>query len=323
MSNPTRSYLAVYTAVVVLLLTLPGCALVYYSGMPFVYDTTRVPSERSFLDIAYTPGGNDEPKHRLNFYVPDSGTDWPILVFVHGGGWSSGDKDFTFGGKDIYSNIGRFYASRGIATAVINYRLIPGVHWETQVNDVARSVVWLHQNAESYGADPANIFLSGHSAGAHLVARVALDQSVMWRVGGPENAIAGVVAVSGAGYDMADEETNRNGIMTGYLNKRFPLVDKSDTWPVDASVLQHIDSTDPPFLIMYGGSELKALKRQSHLLKEKLDDAAVENTMIEIPGRKHARMILLLSRENETASTAVTEFVKRHVTDVSNVSTNK
>jgi hypothetical protein len=54
----------------------------------------------------------DQRKHRLDFYVPE-GTGWPVLIFVHGGGWRRGDKALKFGRADPYGNIGRFYATRG------------------------------------------------------------------------------------------------------------------------------------------------------------------------------------------------------------------
>ncbi len=286
---------------------MQGCVVVYYAGMPLVYDS--IESTRTFADIPYSPLGETDRKNRLNFYLPDTGTSWPVLIFVHGGGWTSGDKDLTFGGKDIYLNIGRYYASKGIATAVINYRLIPGVHWESQVNDVATAVAWVQNNAGSFGADSSTVFLAGHSAGSHLISRVALDPAVLTRAGGRYTDIAGVIAVSGAGYDMTDEETNRSGLMTTYLERRFSLVDRSENWPVAASTLQYATADAPPFLIMYGGSEFASLKRQSRMLHDALVGCGVDSKLVEVPGRKHARMILLLSKDGGITSTAVRDFI--------------
>src|SRR5262245_33646251 len=126
----------------------------------------------SFRDLAYRDGR--DPKQTLDLYAPE-GKGWPVMVFVHGGGWNSGDKDLKVEGTAIYADVGRFFASQGVGTAVVNYRLLPRVSWRDQITDVAGAVAWLHRHAADYGGDPSQFFLAGHSAGAQLAARVALD----------------------------------------------------------------------------------------------------------------------------------------------------
>ncbi|MDP3130995.1 MAG: alpha/beta hydrolase, partial [Bacillota bacterium] len=69
-----------------------------------------------------------------------------MIIFVHGGNWDSGDKNYRAGGADVYANIGRFYAARGIGVAVINYRPQPVVAWPAQVDDVRAAVTWVRAN---------------------------------------------------------------------------------------------------------------------------------------------------------------------------------
>src|SRR5947207_2194299 len=85
-----------------------------------LYRAVALEQEQVRRDICYREGSGDE-KHRLDLFLP-RGTNWPILIFIHGGGLASGDKGLRFGGADVYGNIGRFYASQGVAVAVINYR---------------------------------------------------------------------------------------------------------------------------------------------------------------------------------------------------------
>src|SRR5690606_35188130 len=100
-----------------------------------------------FVDKRYFDGPTErDEKTRLDLFFP-AGSGWPVMVFVHGGGWSSGDKDLRVGGRDVYRNIGRFYAARGIGVAVINYRLLPGVHWRTQLRDVAHAALYTRTRA--------------------------------------------------------------------------------------------------------------------------------------------------------------------------------
>src|SRR5439155_18980367 len=100
---------------------------------------TRRSSDLIHRDICYREGSADE-KHRLDLFLPH-GTNWPILIFIHGGGLTSGDKALRVSGADVYGNIGRFYASQGIGVAVINYRLQPKVTWREQAEDVAHATL--------------------------------------------------------------------------------------------------------------------------------------------------------------------------------------
>ena len=89
--------------------------------MPFVYDAQSLAPDRVVRDVAYREGpGADPEKHRLDLFLPAEpvAPGWPVLVFVHGGGWTRGDRAFTVAGRDVYGNIGRFFASRGIVSTV-------------------------------------------------------------------------------------------------------------------------------------------------------------------------------------------------------------
>src|SRR2546427_6285578 len=134
------------------------------------YREAFFPPDQVYKDLNYwTSPSADQRKHRLDFYVP-RGSGWPVLIFVHGGGWKSGDKGLKFGDADPYGNIGRFYAARGIGVAVINYRLQPTVTWRDQLKDVARALAWVHERANDFGGDGRMIFLFGPSSGAQLAA---------------------------------------------------------------------------------------------------------------------------------------------------------
>src|SRR6185295_15486153 len=113
-------------------------------------------------------------KRQLDLFLP-SAPDFATVVFVHGGGWTSGDRMLTTGGADVYRNIGRFLAARGFATAVISYRLLFDVDWRGQAGDVARAVAFVQKSIEAKGGRPHGVFLMGHSAGAQLATRIALE----------------------------------------------------------------------------------------------------------------------------------------------------
>src|SRR5690242_5472635 len=74
-----------------------------------------------FRNLAYYEGADADPvRHRLDLYVPKGRKDFPVLFFVHGGYWRSGNKN-------LYAPLGRVFARNGIGTVIINYRLSPQV----------------------------------------------------------------------------------------------------------------------------------------------------------------------------------------------------
>lgn len=142
-----------------------------------------------------------DPKQVLDVYQPASRQDAPILIYVHGGAYVTGDKN-AYG--EVYANIGWWFARQGIVTLNATYRLAPASPWPGAVQDVRAMVAWARENAVRLGADPNRIFLMGHSAGATHVASYIFDRALQ-PADGP--GIAGAVLISGRyrlDYDPAD-----------------------------------------------------------------------------------------------------------------------
>ncbi len=317
-------------------LLLGGCsAAAEWIGVRFLYEPAGWPAERVLQDVAYREGAGADPvKHRLDFFLP-SGEGWPVLVFVHGGGWTAGDKSLKAGGADVYGNIGRFYASQGFGTAVINYRLQPetevvssaplrsddeaaseggsaqDVTWREQVDDVARAVAWMRANAAAHGGDPGSLFLMGHSAGAQLAAYVSLDPRPLESLGLSSDLICGVVPVSGAGYDLADAETYELGAERAWYEQRFRAGDPGDAWLREASAIRYVRRDAPPFLIIHVTNEWPSLKHQNRLLHAALEGAGAESRLLVVQGQGHNRMVLTLSRGGRTPVPEILEFLRR------------
>ena len=275
-------------------------------GIALLYKKADLPPAQVHYNIPYASDSN-VPKHRLDLFVP-SGTNWPVFIFVYGGGWTEGDKNLRVGGADVYGNIGRFYAAQGIGAAVINYRLLPTVRWRDQIADVAQATAWVHAHIAEYGGDPQRLFIGGHSAGAQLVTRVALDPEPLPRVGLSPSNLCGVIPVSGAGLDLTDAKSYALGESLAYFAQRFDT-GKRD-WQRDASPVGYAHPGAPPFLILYCGGEKQSLKRQSQRLSEVLSQNGISNQTVIVPGQSHARIVLTLSRPNKTASPAILNFIR-------------
>lgn len=156
--------------------------------------------------IAY---GSD-PLQTLDYW-PGASANAPLVVFVHGGGWSRGDKRMMHGSDKL-----RHWQAQGYAVASLNYRLVPDATVEQQAGDVAAAVALLKARHA-----PRRIALVGHSAGAHLVALVGTDPAYLAAAGLSFADIAGVVPLDGAAYDVAAQLADGPRIMGRTYRQAF------------------------------------------------------------------------------------------------------
>jgi arylformamidase len=279
------------------------------AGMAVLYNRVEWPEQRIVRDLPYH-GDSSDSKHRLDLFLPD-GDNWPVMVFIHGGGLNSGDKSLRVCGKDVYGNIGRFYASQGLGVAIINYRLQPKVTWREQVDDAAHAVAWVYSHAANYGANTNRLFVAGHSAGAYLASRLALDRNALRRCGLSSAILTGVVAASGAGLDLADARTYELGQRAWHYAARFRCGDTTDQWKKDASPVWCAAPGAPPFLILSAQRECEGLQRQSQLLHAALQRHHIPSRLVMVPGQNHCRLVLALSRADKPATEAVLHFIRK------------
>jgi acetyl esterase/lipase len=250
-------------------------------------------------DVAYYDGpGAHKVKHRLDLYLPRGQKDFPVLFFVHGGAWQRGDKAML----GVYSALGSFYARHGVGAVVINYRLSPAVQHPEHVKDVARAFAWTHKNIARYGGRPDRIFVCGHSAGGHLIALLATDESYLKAEGLSTKAIRGAIALSGV-YRIPDR----------YLASVFgtdPEVRKQ------ASPIEHARAGLPPFLIIYGDSDYPDCGREpSEAFAKALKDKGDRVETLEVKDCNHYSVYLNTALPDSPVSRAILAFIAAHSGD--------
>jgi arylformamidase len=141
------------------------------------------------VDVAYGPG----PRQRLDIFPPTArSAAAPIAVFVHGGFWRGGDKS-------NFSYLADGLGSLGAVVVIVGYPLCPAANLDEVLASVRSAICWIRAQAHELGGDPEQLWLFGHSAGAHLVAMCCCDNGSQseWPVG----SIKGAVMVSGM-YDL-------------------------------------------------------------------------------------------------------------------------
>jgi len=171
------------------------------------------PAAPAHQTIAY----GADPLQNLDFTPPPGAKGpVPLVVFVHGGGWTQGNKDNATGGWKA-----PHYTSLGYAFASINYRLVPQVSVEDEASDVATALARLIAEADRLGIDRHRIVLMGHSAGAHLVALLGSDERYLARVGLSQGDLAGVLPIDGAAYDVPAQMAAAGRYMQGRYKQAF------------------------------------------------------------------------------------------------------
>ncbi|MDP1736332.1 MAG: alpha/beta hydrolase [Caulobacter sp.] len=218
------------------------------------------------------------PRQAVDVYDRPGLKDAPVLLFVHGGGWSIGDKRGV--------NALPAYAERhGLLLVACNYRLAPEVDAGGCAQDVASAIFWLTENAAKYGGDPKRIFVAGHSAGAHLAALVAVDPRYLGQCGVRPSDIAGVIPIDGAGYDAVSQMRylgDGPGMLAGMYRNAFG----TRAAELSPTLLVQAGQAYPPFLIFHVASRPDA-QRQSQGLADALRAAGGQAEVVAAPGETH------------------------------------
>jgi acetyl esterase/lipase len=186
-------------------------------------------------DIHY---GTD-PRQALDIYQPDASIvkpethhvgGLPVVIFIYGGSWQSGDKEG-------YGFVGRSLAQAGYVSVVIDYRLAPKNIYPDYVNDSVSAISWVYQHIAQYGGNPNEIFVIGHSAGA-FNAVAAVDDERFWKNSRvPTAAIKGVIGLAGPySYDFREYDSKI----------AFP----TNLKPEDVMPDSHVRSDAPPHYLL-------------------------------------------------------------------------
>ena len=178
--------------------------------------------------VAYGP----EARQRMDIYRPKQALgNAPLVVFFYGGSWSSGERgDYRF--------VGEALASQGIVTLVADYRLSPEFRYPVFLQDSAKAVRWAFDHARDYGADPARVFVMGHSAGGYNAAMMALDKRWLQAEGLTPARLAGWIGLAGP-YDFLPIGDRLTQVAFSWPNT-----------PADSQPLSHASSASPPALLL-------------------------------------------------------------------------
>ncbi len=221
-------------------------------------------------DIAYAAG----PRHDLDVYAPRRPAPHaPVVVFIYGGGWDSGEKS-------QYAFVGDALASHGYVAVIPNYRISPDAHYPDFLEDSAKAAAWAKAHAREYGGDPDNLFLMGHSAGAYNAVMLALDPRWLGALGlDPKRDVKGVVGLAGP-YDFLP-------LKSAELKTIFGAEGQAPA----SQPINHVSPGEPPLFLGHDVGDTVVYPRNTEHLAAKVRAAGGDVEARYYKGLNHALMI--------------------------------
>ncbi len=258
-------------------------------------------------NVSYGSAGGQELL--LDVYSPETSlTTAPAIIFIHGGGWSGGDKS-------SFTKLATTAATAGVVAFSINYRLTKnGTNlYPAALDDSQRAVRWIRANAAKYNVNPTRIGAIGDSAGGHLVALLGMrdtrDNSdvSLSKFSSKVSCVVDMYGPTDFTLPVSEASPIVLSILKGFLGKtqaEAPELYK------DASPITWVSSKAAPFLIMHGTKDPLVPISQSEKLRDALEKAGVEVTYEAMPGDGHG---FTIKANLDRFNTLVHDFFMKHL----------
>lgn len=242
-------------------------------------------------NISYVAGSSN-PQQTLDLYLPKEKKAGPLLVYAHGGAWITGDKS-------DYVALGERFTKQGIAVAVVNYRLslTSDLRHPMAPKDLAASLNWLSTHAE--GFDPKQIFVSGHSAGAHMTACLVTIPEIFQSL---KQKPKGYIGLEGI-YDVVALVKRWPGYKDWFLTKAFG---PDELWAAASPTLMKVLAKEP-WLVVHSLEDELVDTDQSMKWAEHVGKAA---TYFQVSGPTHFGITESLGASGDKTTARILDFVR-------------
>lgn len=257
-------------------------------------------------DIPYVTDGHERQK--LDLYLPKSEDKLPVIIWIHGGAWLAGSKDFM---------VPLEYLADGYALASINYRLSQHAIYPAQIKDCKAAVRWLRANAQKYNLDPNHFAAWGTSAGGHLAALLGTTADVNDFDEGENLSASSRVQAIGDYFGPTDFlQMDKHRLTNGMIhnNQDSPEskliggnIQGNPEKVTRANPITYVTSDDAPFLIIHGDNDPLVPHHQSELLEDALKKANVEVSFYTVKGGRHGRF------KDPNVPKITREFFRKHL----------
>jgi acetyl esterase/lipase len=226
-------------------------------------------------NVAYGAHG----RQQLDIYIPrqQPASALPVVLFFYGGSWDSGDKeDYLFAAEA--------FASRGYLTVIPNYRVYPDVKFPEVMQDPASAAKWVKTHISEYGGDPNQVFMVGHSAGAHLLAMLAVNDQYLKQVDLKPKDFKGYIGLAGP-YDFLPLKSDRLKDIFG-----------PDEVQWKSQPIRFVDGKNPPMLLLVGLKDSVVWPRNTFNLAAEITQHQGQVEVVEFPDNGHIDMVAKLAK---------------------------
>ena len=264
-------------------------------------------AQRATRDIAYA---TEHERQVLDVYAPAGAKNLPVVFWIHGGGWQTGDKSMVALKPKAFMDAGFVFVS-------INHRLLPTVDMGSITRDVASALGWVHKNIATHGGDPNRLLVMGHSSGGQLAALMCTDDRYAKAEGFSLTMIKGCVPVDADTFDIpAIIEVAETRARVHHLPQpTYGHRQKFGNDPAkhrDFSAVTHVarDKSIPPFLILHiaGHPDTTA---QARRLAAVLEAAGISVKVVAGRETTHATINDNLGAPNDAVTAELFAFVVR------------
>ena len=244
---------------------------------------------RCYLDVHY----NADDAQCMNLYLPDAES-FPVLVYFHGGGLTTGDK----AKQEVPC---QYLAEHGIGVVSANYRMYPTAKYPEFLEDAANAVAWVFENIKQYG-NVTEIYVGGSSAGGYMSQLLCFDKSWLGKYGIEPTDVAGFI------HDAGQPTCHFNVLRERGVDHRRLIVD-------EAAPLYHVgkDEQYPPMLIIVSDDDMPSRYEQTMLLLSTLKHFGhTENIALKVMHSKHCRYINLVDENGISVfGKLIEDFIRR------------
>jgi acetyl esterase/lipase len=245
-------------------------------------------------DVAYGPLA----RNKLDIYRPksDAQNKPPVVLFYYGGGWEAGDKaDYKF--------VAEAFTSKGYVVVIPDYRVYPDVKFPALMEDPAKAAQWVKQHIGQYGGDHNQVFLAGHSAGAHLAVMMSLNPEYLAKVSLTPQNFVGTIGLAGP-YDFLPLKSARLMEIFGPEEGRW-----------ESQPISFVSGNNQPLLLLVGLKDGTVWKHNTFNLAAKIKAKGGPVEVAEYPNYGHIDMVAKLAkplRGNGDLLKPIIDFLQAH-----------
>ena len=228
------------------------------------------------------------PHQVLDIYQPDTPGNYPVIVYIYGGGWDSGNKE-------LYALVAQKLVPYGLVVVIPRYQLYPDATYAQMSDDVTSALAWTVTNIAQYHGDPTRIVFGGQSAGAQLSAMTAFDRTLLAKHGLEPSAICAYYGISGV-YDINAQNTfmhnkgRETTVMTAVMGGESAFGDTSPITKVNADI--------PHVLLIHGDQDDTVPLQASQDFATALKNVGANVTLNIYPGRGHSELLFYTLTQN-------------------------